>query len=573
MNLFAWSAILCLAVVGCKNTRSSGSEQGGGGAGGSAARGDAVLYVDPQIESASCSSYAPASRSSSGGKSTAYKAIQGAAAAAMPGQTVVIREGTYAETLAPGNSGAEGRPITFCAAKGERPVISGDALSPAINLSGRSHIVLDGLRVANVRRWLHALKAHHNTIRNCEFVGARDKGGSAKTGIFFQEATFNRLVGNVIEESTQDNLALIRADRNLVEKNTFRKAKHVLWVIKGGNFNVIRGNYFHNEWQKIGEIYDCEKVGFDHEFTMFDCTKHNVVEGNVFAYTPSSGNRSPYAGIQYAGQKGIVRRNVFYETVGPAFDMTLYSHEAKFNTGNRVYNNTFCRTDFAGISLAGAAQGFAFSDNILKNNILVRSVFVANDKRWGWYTKVLAGQPVQVMAGRPEGFVFEHNNLFNKQPDEKFLITVGARNSSGNPAPQTIAAWQAQHPQVFRDNLELEPLFVDEAKHDFHLKPNSPMIDVAAWLTAASGNGSGASLPVKDASYFCDGCGIPDVEGDWIQLEGQSQKARVVAIDYEKNVLKLDQALSWKDGQGVGLAYHGKRPDMGAFEHVPSQGN
>lgn len=565
------AVVFLIVAIGCKagGTKRSASSPG------SAAEGDPVppeaIYVDSRLPTDSTTAYDPVSRKPSGGRSRAFRSLKAAGATVSAGQTVVIREGTYGECLAPSASGTPGNPVTFRGLPGETPTITGESLSPAIDISGRSHLVLDGLRVANVRRWLHAVKSHHNIIRNCEFVGARDPGGSAKTGIFFQEATFNQIVGNVIEESTQDNLALIRSDRNLVEKNTFRKAKHTLWVIKGGNFNIIRGNYFHNEWQKIGEIYDCEDVGFDHEFNMVDCTKHNLVEGNVFAYTASSGNKSPFAGIQYAGQKGIIRRNVFYETVGPAFDMTLYSQEAKFNTGNRVYNNTFCRTDFAGISLAGPAAGFSFSDNILKNNILARSIFVANDKRWGWYTQVLAGKPVQLMVGKPEGFVFEHNNLFNKQRGEAFLITVGRRDSSSNPPPQDIAAWQAQHPQVFRNNLEREPLFMDETKHNFHLKPESPMIDAGAYLTAAVGVGNGTSLPVKDASYLCDGFGIPGVEGDWIQLEGQTQKAQVVGIDYEKNVLKLDQALSWKDGQGVSLVYFGKGPDLGAFEFTPAQ--
>ncbi|MCX5685477.1 MAG: PKD domain-containing protein [Planctomycetota bacterium] len=560
-------AMVACAGVSCKGTRTTDAGTSGGQS--EAAVPEGAIYVDGQLDVASSTTYAPASRKGSGGRNTAYKTIRAAASVAVAGQTVVIRAGTYQESLVPSNSGTDGKPITFRSAPGEAAVITGPKLVPAINISGRSFLVLEGLCVADVGHWMYALKAHHNIIRACEFRRALLPGGSAKTGLFFQEATFNRIVGNTIEECGSDSLALIRSDRNLVEKNTGRKAKHTRWVRQGGNFNIIRDNYFHNEWQKIGEIYDCEDVGFDHEFNMVDCTKHNLVEGNVFARTASSGNHSPFAGIQYAGQKGIIRRNVFYETIGPAFDMTLYSQEAKFNTGNRVYNNVFCRTDFAGICLAGTpSAGYAFSDNILQNNILVRSAFIANDTRWAWYTKTLAGKPVQVMVGNPGGFVFEHNNLVNKQKGEPFLITVGGRNSNSNPPPQSVEAWQAQYPKVFRDNLEQEPMFVDEAKHDFHLKADSPMIDAGAFLTTAVGSGNGMALPVKDAGYFCDGFGIPGVEGDWIQLESQSQKARVTGIDYEKNVLRLDQALTWKEGQGVSLAYSGKAPDLGALEFM-----
>ncbi|MHC4417076.1 MAG: hypothetical protein ACYSU6_00660, partial [Planctomycetota bacterium] len=80
-------------------------------------------------------------------------------------------------------------------------------------------------------------------------------------------------------------------------------------------------------------------AGFNHEFYEYDCTKYNLIERNTFAYTPSSGNHSPYAGIQYAGQNGIIRNNIFYDTIGPALSLTLYGREANYNTGNRIYNN------------------------------------------------------------------------------------------------------------------------------------------------------------------------------------------------------------------------------------------
>ena len=53
-----------------------------------------------------------------------------------------------------------------------------------------------------------------------------------------------------------------------------------------------------------------------------------------------------------------------------------------------------------------------------------------------------------------------------------------------------------------------------------------------------------------------------------MQLAGGKRTVRVVAIDYSNNLLVLDQALAWSDGQGVALAYDGEAPDMGAFEYI-----
>jgi hypothetical protein len=301
-------------------------------------------------------------------------------------------------------------------------------------------------------------------------------------------------------------------------------------------------------------------VGFDHEFTVFDATKHNLVEGNDFAYSASSGDSSPYSGIQYAGQQGIIRYNRFYETVGPALQMTLYSDEARYNTGNRVYHNVFYKTDFAGIEIPGSSS-YAFSGNVFVNNI-----FVANDTRWSWYTADLAGKPVQLKTGRLDGFVFDGNCFYTTQADKLHLITHGNRDSGYDTSPQTVAWWQVNHPDVFSNCLEADPVFENADGHDFRLKPASTLINAGRFLTRTTAAGSGTSLPVEDAGFFYDGYQIPGESGDEIQIEGQTRTARVVSIDYNSNTLVLDTPLDWSDSQGVSLHYNGSAPDVGAYE-------
>jgi len=528
-----------------------------------------VVYVDGTIRPARSTAYDSRSRTCGKGKDVAYRSLQDAAKDAAAGWTVILRAGTYRQSLKPARSGRPGKPITFRGHQGEKATITGPSLSPAIDLSKRSHLVIEGLEIADVRRWLYAVGSHHNTLRRNHFRKAVDPGGSAKTGLFFQQATCNRIVDNVIEDCTADSLSLVKSDRNVVEGNVFKRAGHTLWTIKGGSGNVLRNNRFHNALQKIGEVYDCHDVGFDHEFFQYNCTKRNLIEGNRFEYTPSSGRRSPYAGIQYAGQDGIIRRNVFHDTTGPELDLTLYGKEANFTTGNRIYNNTFLASQYAGVSLSGS-KNFAFSDNVLKNNILSGSRFVAHDTRWTWYTKELNGKPVQLLTGRLDGFVFESNTVFGGKADEPYLITVGSR--SPVISPQRPVSWlQKTYPRLFRGNRVSEPAFVDEKRRDLRLKASSPLIDAGAFLTETLRAGSGTSMPVQDAGYFFDGGGIPGEKGDRVQLAGQQRTARVVRVDRKGNLLVLARALTWKAGQGVSLRYAGARPDVGAHEFVPSK--
>jgi len=517
-----------------------------------------VIYVDPQLSDGT-RTYDAASRKATGGSARAVPTLLAAAQEATPGMTVLLRAGSYAETLAPRASGTKGQPITYKPFPGETATITGEDLDPAIDLSERSYIVVEGLRVTNVVAWLRARNAHQNVIRNNTFTRALARGSRA--GVKLIDATHNRIVENVIDDGN-DNLSLIHSDRNLVEGNKMTRARHNLWAILCGSFNVIRNNSFHNEYQKMGQITDCEGVPSDAP-RLVDATRHNLVEGNTLAYTPSSGGSSPYAGIQYAAQDGILRRNAFFETVGPGLDLTIYSDEALYNTGNHVFHNVFHRTRFAGISVSHE-QGRAFSGNVFKNNVLAGSSFERNDGRWNWYAE-LENKPVQVMLGRLEGVRFESNAIFGGVPNAPYTVVLGRRDSDDNPPGRPLSAWQNSEARVFVGNLDVDPGFRDAARHDFSLRPESPLVDAGAFLTRTTAAGSGTTLPVQDAGYFFDGFEIEGQAGDLVRLEG-GESARVTRVDYASRTLVLDRALTWTAGQGVALDFNGKAPDIGAVE-------
>ena len=466
-----------------------------------------TIYVDHMILESSCKSYSIGRRSCGEGKDLACRTLAEAALLADAGDTIEIREGVYHEPIAPVSSGASGAPITFRNFPGESVTLS-SVDEPAVRLINISHIVVQGIAVTDVLGWGRLENAHYNVISNNLFANAEARGTTG--GLKLVKSHFNRVVLNRFERGN-DSVVVQESDRNLIGGNVFRWARHSLVSVRCGNFNVIRGNEFHNERQKAVEIYDCEGVS-DAPYKL-NATKRNVIENNWFLYTRGPSAPHKYNAIQFAGQYGIVRRNVFHGNQGGGVNFQIYSAESLYTYGNRVYHNTFFKNHCYALKGSGGV-GEIFGDNLVVNNIFHQNYDCD-------------GRPDQVSIGDPEAVFLQHNAVLSPTED---------------------------------------PGFVSEDIGDLRLRSYSRLVDTGSFLTRTVRPGSGTSLPIEDVLYFSDGFGVPDIGGDMIQLENSRQKARVIGVDYHRRELLLDRPLNWSVGQGVALAYEGKAPDFGAWE-------
>lgn len=517
-----------------------------------------TLYVDPQIPPGPCIKYNPSTRNCETGTATAYATIAAASAVATPGTTVLIRGGTYSEALIPQTSGDSGQYITFKNYESEPVFLGGET---GIVLSHRRYIWIEGLHVED-RFWLEANNSDaefarnfqnrsFNVIKSCIFKRTPASGTTGNIRIV--RSHDNRLLDNTIEDG-RDNIVLVDSDRNVVQGNRVAKGRHSLISVRCSDYNVIRDNYFVNPLQKIGEVYDCGKdtSAVPHAF---DATKHNLFENNVFAEASEYYNSTGGNGIQYAGQEGIIRRNVFFNgNVGMSF--ATYGDESLYNVNNRTYHNVFYNNDGAGISL-GAGE----VNNRFKNNILF-----ANK---GCTPECSATTPGQILYeidpnARPfwETSTFYYNAIFYQQPGQAVI----EQSESSGPG-LSIADFNYEIAKVFLNSLEVNPQFVNAAAGDFHLQSGSPLIDAGDFLTKTTeAKTESIIMQVQDAAYFYDGYGIAGEQGDLVQLQGGTTTARIVSVNYGTNTLTLDRPLSWTAGQGVTLQFGGSAPDVGAFE-------
>jgi hypothetical protein len=366
----------------------------------------------------------------------------------------------------------------------------------------------------------------------------------------FSGPSYNKILNNTFEKAGANNGggfdALILQDgasHNLIEGNKFTFGEHTLIkVSKTATQNVIRGNYFQNDWEKDTETNDN--------------AHHNLWEKNTFATTKLAGDGQDSPGIQFSSPQNIFRYNVFYGAQGGGFRPEGYSGEASAVQNSRIFNNVFYANKKAGIYIRKFESGPNLSGTIYKNNISYKNIH--NES---------ASNPQQLFidglsSSNLDNNKFIKNNFFSSSASDNVI----GHNSAGS---HPVSWWQTNYPNNFSGNLQVDPKFVNATAYNFELQATSPMKDAGDSLTKTTSAGSGTTIPVEDALYFFDGFGITD--GDMI-IVGSNSQVKVTAVDYTNNRLTVARSISWNTNDPVNLPYAGSAPDMGAFEYGLSGG-
>jgi len=468
----------------------------------------------------------------------AWKTIGKANSILLPGDSVYIRAGIYNETISPENSGSEGNYITYRNYEEEEVIIEG--LSQGVLLDNKEFIAVVGLKISNVGRFVVIKNnSKNNVIKSCNMEGSSDWGG-----LHIENSSYNKILDNYIYNSHGDSVELYpNADYNLIQGNEIDGGPintHSCLLIRSTNdqdyssYNIVRNNHIHDP---------C-----DDGMNMLQKVSHNLIEDNVFYNVPSG------AGLKFCGgQNNIIRRNIAIDCKAYSFGIytSLYGGYQSYANNNIFYNNVAFKSDRgtdmdAGFRFLVYEGGGEIRNNIVKNNVFFENspqqIYINGDSGWKDYVY-------------PN--LFTNNVIFDTAPDKNIVRYLGSR--------YTIQEIELQQPSQFINNIDAYPDFVDANNKNFLLKSGSPCINTGSWLTTITSSGSGNQIPVEDAGYFCDGFGI--IDRDLIQLEGQTQTAKITNVDYNSNIITVDTPLSWYSGQGVSMPYYGYAPDIGAYEY------
>ncbi len=469
--------------------------------------------------------------SNSGTLSKPWRTIEKANNTLVAGDTVNIQSGTYSnDPINPRNSGNSNQYITYQRYQSETPTLTNGT---AINLTNKSYIIVDGLRVGDASIFLLMDNTSYSIIRNCMMEGNAVDWQAVR---ITNRSRYNQISANTIRrldgDKQKEMMSLNNgASYNLISNNNLYGGTHGTLMIQkrsqdnySTQFNIIRNN--------IVEPYNGRCFSLSGGLGLAD---HNVIEYNIFKNqkpTPFS----PAGMSKFASNFAIYRYNVFHSNTTTAF-LLFDARNAMTNaiSNNRFYNNTMYDT------ILGFTTQWIDSigeQNKYYNNISSLGQFIRDNKSEA---------------------IFSNNNLMNNSPNDSVIYWHDNTWRSASSANTQYSN--------FANNISADPLFVNAQDKDFHLESNSPCIDTGNFLTnITSSSGSGTSFVVADSLWFMDGFGF--VDGDKIQLEEETTTAMITHIDYTTNTITVNSSLTWDEGQGVSLVYQGSAPDIGAYEYL-----
>jgi parallel beta-helix repeat protein len=427
------------------------------------------------------------SNTGAGTQAVPFCTIGAAASIAVGGQTVLVAQGTYAETVTPKNSGTVTAQIVYAAAPGAQPVVTGG--TRGFYLSGKSYTTVTGFKTTGTSAsGIYISKGTGDVVTNnvVTYSGLPQQGFTAY-GIYLNATTHSLVSGNVTQFNTASGI----------------------YLSAGSDDNVVSGN---------DSAFNAE--GWERNATGIDLRgARNIVVGNRVHANEDTGIQA-YPG----GDDSVVVGNLSYDSKGfttvklancspPPSGNTAgcitgdhgidnFGVTGSHITGNTVYNNVT-----AGINLEGIASGTP-SRAVITNNVTVDNTINCPDGNGGLVKCPRTRGNIRVDATSTLGTVVDRNLYYLSATGGfpgNYQVLWGNSWYTWNTFPQfRVDTGQEAH------GLAADPLWVSVANRDFHLSPGSPAIDRAdSAATGEQATDLDGGARVDDPATADSGAGTP----------------------------------------------------------------
>lgn len=454
-----------------------------------------------------------------------FKTINHAMRNVNPGDTVLVREGSYHEFVAPPKSGEVGKVITLMSYPGETAKINGTGLyisgwkNGLITLNGTRHMTFEGLHICNA---------------------SNSEPNSDPEGIFINGAARSITIKNC-------KIYEIKSVTETKDDNDWRSA-HAILVSGADDINsppirdiVIEGC----------EIYECHTgtaetltiMGNVDGFTIRNCVLRDVENIGIIAAggVSSDPSNTPYA------RNGLIENNVVYNC----------SH-----TKTPFWKNNYGYDTYGaiGIYICGAGEitvernwvygcdrgiGLVSESNVFKTkNCIVRNNFVYNNYRTGIYL----GDYIGFTNGGTYDCYVLNNTLFNNNSVIGAMDEVDGegelrltQNCFRNVIRNNVVYARPENDVFFRKYTQSGEGNVIENNH-YYSKGNPKWIwndveytDFAAWQSACGGDAN--SVFGENPLLVSDDLLTPDLH---LQAESPARGTGEMLVPYFIGRLDID---------------------------------
>ena len=287
-----------------------------------------------------------------------YTTIQSAIEAANAGDTIIVNEGTFEESLTIDKEGL----ILKSAFGPESTVIDGGGAASSITIT-----------------------ADNVTVEGFTVTGAADTGFD-KGDILLIEVQDNTIKNNIITANAGNGICLLQSDNNIIKNNVITGNEYGIRfdntgypIGKSCNYNTVVGNnisdnrsrgvYFRASMNGAmgnsflnNTITNNNSYGIQVEGFVF---KRNTIEGNII-----SGHTTNGISINEGARENTIKNNTIFNNFGNTYSIFaggIYIGGSSSYPSNNIIEGNIIYANYNGVSLYNAQEN-AIRDNIIRSN-------------------------------------------------------------------------------------------------------------------------------------------------------------------------------------------------------------
>jgi parallel beta-helix repeat protein len=386
--------------------------------------------------------------SNNGSSTRPWRTLQHAVESIVPGDTILVRSGTYKGCRIESSGTSKGWK-TLKAASGAKVLIN----APGPKNSHKSNIeietwegngtvaywVIQDLEVANAPSWgidTRGNETHHSRHITINHNNVHDNGlQSGRTGIFFAFVDYALVIYN----------------------ESYHNGEHGIYMSNSGDYPIVRGNRIHHNMDCGLHMNGDKNMGGD------GIISGGLIEDNVI-YGNGTGGGSA---INMDGvTDSLVRNNLLYGNLAGGIAL-FKGNGAVGSHNNKIYNNTI-------VMPAHGRWAVRISDVSCINNQLLNNIIVTSNS--------FRGSIVIPVAALP-GFISDYN------------VVVDRLSVDGDTSIITLSQWRRHGYGTHSLIASPAALFVNFSENDFRLRTGSPAIDAGTTLADVNDDLEGKSRP------------------------------------------------------------------------------